>query len=90
MKLHMHNHTLVIYIQYKILEIPFIGYLVMAEDGAKPLTYRQSKDNNSSITDDTIKNLTCITTSWSYVFSISFMKFHSLVGTKLWFRTKSH
>ena len=31
-KLHMHNPTLIIYIQYKFHEIPSIGYLVMAED----------------------------------------------------------
>ena len=31
--LHMHNLTMFIYIQYKIHEIPSIGYLVMAEDG---------------------------------------------------------
>ena len=34
-KLHMHNHTIVIYIQYKFHEIQSIGYLVMAEDGKK-------------------------------------------------------
>ena len=28
----MHNYTMVIYIQYKFHEIPFIGYLDMAED----------------------------------------------------------
>ena len=33
MKLHVHNHTIVIYIQYKFHDIPFIGYLVIAEDG---------------------------------------------------------
>ena len=33
MKLHMHNHIMVIYIQYKLYGIPFIGYLLMAEDG---------------------------------------------------------
>ena len=32
MKLHVNNHTIVIYIQYMFQEIPFIGYLVMAED----------------------------------------------------------
>ena len=32
MKLHMHNHTMVIYIQYKFHEIPSIDYLVTAED----------------------------------------------------------
>ena len=32
MKLHMHNHTMFIYIQYKFHEIPSIGNLVMAED----------------------------------------------------------
>ena len=29
----MHNLIMVIYIKYKFLEIPSIGYLVMAEDG---------------------------------------------------------
>ena len=33
MKLHMHNHTMVMYIQYKLHEIPSISYLSMAEDG---------------------------------------------------------
>ena len=33
MKLNVHNHTMVINIQYKFHEISFIGYLVMAEDG---------------------------------------------------------
>ena len=33
MKLNVHNHTMVIYIQYKFCEIPSIAYLVMAEDG---------------------------------------------------------
>ena len=34
MELHMYNHTMVIYIQYKFHEISSsIGYLVMAEDG---------------------------------------------------------
>ena len=32
MKLHVHHHTIVLYIQYKFDEIPSIGYLVMAED----------------------------------------------------------
>ena len=32
-KLHVHNLTMVIYIQYKFHEVPSIGYLVMAEDG---------------------------------------------------------
>ena len=33
MKLHMHNHTMVIYNQYKFHENSSIGYLVMADDG---------------------------------------------------------
>ena len=33
MKLHMHVHTIVIYILYKFQNIPSIGNLVMAEDG---------------------------------------------------------
>ena len=32
MPLHVHNHAIVIYIQYKFHEIPSIGYLVMVED----------------------------------------------------------
>ena len=32
-KLHVHNHTITIYIQCKFHEILSIGYLVMAEDG---------------------------------------------------------
>ena len=32
-KLYVHNHTIVLYIQYKFHKIPFIGYLVMAVDG---------------------------------------------------------
>ena len=32
MKLHMHNHTLVIFILYKFNESTCIGYLVIAED----------------------------------------------------------
>ena len=35
MKFDLHNHTMVICSQYKFHEIPFIGYLVMAEDGKK-------------------------------------------------------
>ena len=31
-KLRVHNHSIVIYIQYTFHEIPFIGYLVMADD----------------------------------------------------------
>ena len=33
MKLHVHNHTIAIYIQHKFHEIPSIVYIVMAEDG---------------------------------------------------------
>ena len=32
-KLLMQNHTIVIYIQNKFYDLPFIGYLVMIEDG---------------------------------------------------------
>ena len=35
MKLHMHNHNMVIYIRYKFHETPSIAYKVMAEDGKK-------------------------------------------------------
>ena len=52
MKLHVHTHTIVINNQYKFHEIPFIYYLVMAQDYKKTLKNRQSKDNNSVITDD--------------------------------------
>ena len=31
MKLHVHNHTMVIYIQYKFNIIPSFGYEVMGE-----------------------------------------------------------
>ena len=30
MEHHVHNHTMVIYIQYKFQEIPFMGFQVMA------------------------------------------------------------
>ena len=33
MKLCVHNHTMVVYIQYKLHETPSIGYLVMGEIG---------------------------------------------------------
>ena len=39
------------YIQYTIHAIPFIHYLAMVANG-KPLKFRISKDNNSSIADD--------------------------------------
>ena len=51
MKLEVHNHTMVIYIQYKFHEILSTCYLVLAEDG-KSLKLMQSKANNSSINDD--------------------------------------
>ena len=51
MKLHVHDHTMVIYIQY--IEIPSIGVKVMAED--KKLW--QSKGGNSSIADYTLTKL---------------------------------
>ena len=57
MKLCMHNHTLVVYIQYKFREISFIGYLVMAKYEKKSLKSRQSKGGNSSITHDILMKL---------------------------------
>ena len=57
MKLHMHNTTMVIYIQFKFQEISFIGYLVMAEDWKKSMKFRQSKGHNSSITQNTLMKL---------------------------------
>ena len=54
----MHNHTKVIYIQYKFHEIPSIDYKnIMAEDGKKSLKFRQSKGNNSSITEDILMKI---------------------------------
>ena len=53
MKGQPHNHTMVIYIQYMFHEIPFIGYLVMAEVEEKRLKFRQAKGNNSSKSNDT-------------------------------------
>ena len=32
MKLHVHNHIMVIYIQYKFHEIPSVAYRIMADD----------------------------------------------------------
>ena len=57
MKLHVHNHAMVIYIQYEFHEIPSIGYLVMAEDRKKLLKFWQSKNHNSTITDATLMKL---------------------------------
>ena len=37
MKLHMHIHTMVMYIRYQFHEIPSIDDLVTAEDGKKSL-----------------------------------------------------
>ena len=45
MKLHVHNHILVNYIQYKSHEIPSIAYKVMAEDGKN----HWNLGNNSSL-----------------------------------------
>ena len=64
-KFHMHNHTMAIYIQYKLHEIPSIGYLVMTEDGKKSLKARQTKGNNAAIPDDSpiklhVHNLTMV------------------------------
>ena len=46
-KLHMHNLTIVIYIQYKFHWIPSIGYLVKAEDG-KTDWWRNQKDRRTT------------------------------------------
>ena len=49
---------MVIYIQYKFHEIPFICYLDMTEDGwMEGWKFRQSKDNNFSITNDILMKL---------------------------------
>ena len=88
MKGQPHNHTMVIYIQYKFHEIPGIGYLVMAEVGEKRLKFRQAKGYNSSISNDTPIKLHVLNhTFGSYIFSISFKKIHSLV-IQLWLRTQ--
>ena len=50
MKVYMHHTTMVIFSPYKFNEIASIAYLVLAEDGKNALTFRLSKDNNSSIT----------------------------------------
>ena len=76
MKLNVHNNAMLIYIQNKFHEIPSLCYLVMAVDG-KSLTLRQSKDNNSSVTDDTLMKLN--EHHYGHIFSIKFKKFHSLV-----------
>ena len=48
-KLHIHNHTIVIYIQYKSNVSPSKGYRVMAEDAKQSLKFRQTKGNSSAI-----------------------------------------
>ena len=53
-KLHVHNITIVMYIQYEFHEMLSISYLFMAIRGRqKSLKFRQSKNNNSTITDNT-------------------------------------
>ena len=47
---------MIIYIQYKFRELPSIGYLGVAKDG-KPSRFRQSKGNNSFITNDSLMKL---------------------------------
>ena len=53
MKLHVHNQTIVIYIQYNLQDISIIGYLVMAGYAKKSLKFRQSRGDNSCITNET-------------------------------------
>ena len=48
---------MVLYIQYKYQEIPFIGYLVMADDENKSLKFMQSKGDNSPLTNGTAMKL---------------------------------
>ena len=74
----VHSLTMVIYIQHKFHEIRSIIYLVMAEEGNKKIKFRQSKGNNSAITDDIPINFKCIISLWPYS-SISFMKLNPLV-----------
>ena len=47
MKLHVHGHTSVIYIQYTLHETPSIAYKAMAEQ--EKLIEKPIKGNNSSI-----------------------------------------
>ena len=90
MKIHMHNHIMVIYIQCQFHEIPSICYLVMAEDRKNHWNFRQTRGNNSAIPDDSpirlhVHNLTMVI--HVYKISTSFMKFYPLV-TELWPRTE--
>ena len=57
MKVHVHNHTMIIYIQDKFHEIQFIGDLVMSDDRKNKLKLRQSKGKNSPICNDTLMKL---------------------------------
>ena len=58
MKLHVHNHTMVIYVQYKFHEITSIGYLAMPEDGKLDRwKFRQSNSNNSSKNGDILMKI---------------------------------
>ena len=51
MKLHVHSPNKVIYIQYtgNLHDIPFIGYLVIAEDGRTDAKTDRRKDNAKPI-----------------------------------------
>ena len=55
-KLHVHNHIMVIYFHYECHEIPSIAYKVMAEE-RKALKCRQLKGNDSFIADCTLMEL---------------------------------
>ena len=56
MKLHVHNHTLVIYIQYKFQKYHLLVTKLWLRT-EKSLKFRHWKGNNSSITDDTLVKL---------------------------------
>ena len=57
MKLQVHNQIMLIYIQYKFHEIQYVASYGRGQE--KSLKFRQTKGNNSSITNNTIIKL-CI------------------------------
>ena len=65
-----------IYIQYKFHETQSIGYKVMALDRKKSLKFRQSKDNNSSITNNKLENIH-VNNHTMIIYNIQY-KFHEI------------
>ena len=64
-----------IYIQYKLHDIPSISYKITVDDGKKSLKFRQSKGNNSSITNVTLMKLNLH--NYTMVINIQY-KFHEI------------